>query len=312
MYEIVEKNQGSIVESPGMPQDAYDRFIAFLDANPRTVETYTRNLKLFFSYLKENGIVAPTRSDILAYRDKLKEKLKPTTIQNYLAIVKIFFTWTEQERIYPNVAKRIKGPKVDRAHKKDYLTTHQVKQIESEIDRQTVVGSRDRAIFMLMCSCGLRTIEVSLANVEDLRPIGDKVVLYVQGKGHDERSIFVVVPPKVEQAIRHYLKVRGSSKDGDPLFCSTSNNNLGQRLTTRSISGIAKRLMREAGFDSPRLTAHSLRHTAVTAAINSGERLDVVQAFARHCNPATTMIYVHHEDALKNKCSTLVSEMFFE
>lgn len=55
---------------------------------------------------------------------------------------------------------------------------------------------------MLMVSCGLRTIEVSLANVEDLRSVGDKTVLYVQGMGHTERSIFVLVPPKVEQAIR--------------------------------------------------------------------------------------------------------------
>ncbi len=248
----------------------------------------------------------------MAYRDSLKGTHKPTTIQNYLTVVKIFFGWLEQEHIYPNVAKRVKGPRLDRAHTKDHLTTNQVKQIASEIDRKSLIGTRDYAIFTLMVSYGLRTIEVSLANVEDLRPVGDKTVLYVQGKGHTERSIFVLVPPKVEQAIRKYLKERGTCDEKEPLYASTSNNNLGHRMTTRSISSIAKRLMREAGFNSSRLTAHSLRHTAVTAAINSGQRLDLVQAFARHCDLGTTMIYVHHDDASKNECSTLVSDMFFE
>ena len=312
MYSVTQINQQSVVKQEGMSRDLYDRFIAYLDSCPKTIETYTKNLKPFFAYLAERGIARPMRLDILAYRDSLSKKLKPTTIQNYLAVVKIFFAWTEQEGLYPNIAKRIKGPKIDRAHKKDYLTSGQVKQIAHEIDRSTVTGARDYAIFMLMVSCGLRTIEVSLANVEDLRPIGDKTVLYVQGKGKTERSIFVLVPFKVEQVIRRYLKHRPEAKDKDPLFASTSNNNKGCRLTTRSISGIAKRLMRAGGFNSSRLTAHSLRHTAVTAAVNSGQRVDLVQAFARHANPATTMIYVHHEDALKNQCSTMVSDMFFD
>ena len=312
MYSVTQINQQSVVKQEGMSRDLYDRFIAYLDSCPKTIETYTKNLKPFFAYLAERGIARPMRLDILAYRDSLSKKLKPTTIQNYLAVVKIFFAWTEQEGIYPNIAKRIKGPRVDKVHKKDYLTTNQVKHIAAEINRETLTGARDYALFMLMVSCGLRTIEVSLANIEDLRPIGDKTVLYVQGKGHTEQSIFVLVPYKVEEAIRAYLKKRSSYGDKDPLFASTSNNNFGKRMTTRSISGIAKRLMREGGFNSSRLTAHSLRHTAVTAAINSGQRFDLVQAFARHANPATTMIYVHHEDALKNQCSTAVSEMFFE
>ena len=312
MLAVVQNSPYAVAQQEGMSRDLYDRFIAYLDSSPKTIETYTKNLKPFFAYLNSHSIARPARLDILAYRESLKGKLKPTTIQNYLAVVKIFFAWTEQEGLYPNIAKRIKGPKIDRAHKKDYLTSGQVKQIAYEIDRSTVTGSRDYAIFMLMVSCGLRTIEVSLANVEDLRPVGDKTVLYVQGKGKTERSIFVLVPFKVEQVIRQYLKHRPEAKDKDPLFASTSNNNKGCRLTTRSISGIAKRLMRAGGFNSSRLTAHSLRHTAVTAAVNSGQRFDLVQAFARHANPATTMIYVHHEDALKNQCSTMVSDMFFD
>ena len=59
-----------------------------------------------------------------------------------------------------------------------------MKHIAAEINRETLTGARDYALFMLMVSCGLRTIEVSLANIEDLSPIGDKTVLYVQGKGH--------------------------------------------------------------------------------------------------------------------------------
>jgi integrase/recombinase XerC len=61
-----------------------------------------------------------------------------------------------------------------------------------------------------------------------------------------------------------------------PLFESSSNNNVGQRIT-RSIRWIIKKRIRVAGFDSERLTAHSLRHTAITQSLLAGSSLqDIV------------------------------------
>ena len=98
----------------------FERWTAFIDASPKTVETYSKNIRRFLAYLQSNGITQPQRDDILSYRDYLKAHYKPTTVQGYLAAVKLFFQWTEQEGLYPNVAQRIKGAKLDTEHKRDY------------------------------------------------------------------------------------------------------------------------------------------------------------------------------------------------
>lgn len=311
MSAIVTTQSYAVIDQKALQIEAYHRFLAYVDASPKTIETYTRNLKQFFVWLNDNGVTHPTREDILRYRDELRARLKPATVQIYIAVVRIFFDWAEQEKIYPNIARRVKGAKVDKDHKKDYLTPTQIKGIVSGIDRNSVNGLRNYAIFKLMASCGLRTIEVVRANVEDLRPLGEKMVLYVQGKGHAEKSRPVPIPPAVEADIRAYLAFRGKVAEDAPLFCSTSNNGTGKRLSTRTVSGIAKQAMINAGFNSPRLTAHSLRHTAATAALESGQTIEAVREFLRHSNINTTMIYVHTLGMAKNECSNAACEYLF-
>lgn len=283
------------------------KFIAYLDAAPKTVETYTRAIRQFSNWLSVSGISRPGRADIIAYKDDLKAAgKKPTTIQNYLAAVKIFFRWTAQEGLYPNVADRVKGAKLDKDHKKDYLTENQVFMLLEQVEHDTEQGARDLAMLLLMVTGGLRTIEVARANVEDLRALGGGTVLYIQGKGREEKADYVKVNANTEKAVRAYLKKRGRTQGGEPLFASTSNNNRGERLTTRSISGIVKKHLLEAGYDSSRLTAHSLRHTAVTLALLEGKNLAEVQQFARHAKLDTTQIYNHALEKSRNSCGDAI------
>ena len=312
MTDIIIKEQAAISDQAALLEDAYKRFVSFIDAKPKTIETYTRALRQMFKYFAENGIRNPQREDILSYRENLKATgHKPTTVQNYVAAARLFFQWTEQEGIYPNVAAHVKGAKLDREHKKNYLTSRQAKNVLTDIDRETLQGKRDYAMLALMITGGLRTIEVARANVGDIATVGDSTVIFVQGKGRDEKTEYVKLSEPVEMAIRDYLKGRGITDQAAPLFASTSNNNKGQRMTTRSISGIAKAHMVEAGYNSDRLTAHSMRHTAVTLALLAGKPLEEVQQFARHANMQTTMIYNHALDKAKNGCSEAVTKAIF-
>lgn len=288
------------------------RFTDYLDASPKTVETYKRNLRQFANYLSFNGITQPAREDVIAFREYLKaEGYKPSTVQNYITAVRLFFAWTASQGIYPNVADHIKGAKLDRNHKKDSLTASQIKSILQNMNRETEQEKRDYAILVLMVTGGLRTIEVSRANIEDLGSVGEYSVLYLQGKGREERTEYTKLAPAVEDAIRDYLKARGAVQDDEPLFTSTSNNSTGQRLTTRTISGIVKRAFVQAGYNSERLTAHSTRHTAVTLALLSGQTIQEVQQFARHKNVATTLIYAHNLDKANNQCSNAIADAIF-
>ncbi|NCD12086.1 MAG: integrase [Epsilonproteobacteria bacterium] len=292
-------------------EDLYQSFINFIDAKPKTIETYTRALKQFIAYLYRNNINQPQRADVIAFREELKATgHKPSTIQNYITTIRLFFQWTEQEHLYANIASKIKGAKIDQGHKKDYLTGQQVKTLINDIDRTTEQGQRDYAILSLMITTGLRTIEVIRADVGDLRVLGSDTVLYIQGKGHDEKTDFVKVSEPVEKAIREYLKTR-SINDQQPLFASEANRNKGGRMTTRSISRIVKDNLINAGFNSDRLTAHSLRHTAATLNLLNGGNIEETQQLLRHTSINTTMIYSHHLDRMKNNSEDRVTKAIF-
>lgn len=304
------ENSVSVVNT--LDYEAFERYISYLDASPKTVETYTKALRQFFKYLSVHGIRQPKREDVIAFRDDLKASgLKPTTVQNYITATRIFFKWTEQEGLYPNIAEHIKGAKLDKNHKKDYLTSRQAKEVLSNVDKETEEGLRNYAILSLMVTGGLRTIEVSRADVEDLRTLGENTVLFVQGKGREEKTEYIKISAPVEKAIRQYLKARKNVEEGQPLFTSTSNNSKGNRITTRTVSGIVKTALKNAGYDSARLTAHSLRHTAITLALLAGREITEVQQFARHANLNTTMIYNHALDQSKNGCSDAITNAIF-
>ena len=310
MTELI-RAESTDLQAQGLQSDLYLRFVAFIDAKPKTIETYKRALRQMFKYFSDNGIINPQREDILSYRDYLKADHKPTTVQNYITATRLFFQWTEQERIYPNIAAHVKGAKLDREHKKDYLTSRQVKAVLGDIDRSTDQGKRDYALIALMVTGGLRTIEASRADIGDLRTLGDNTVLYIQGKGRDEKTEYIKISAPVEAAIRDYLKTRTDTTPDAPLFPSMSNNSKGQRMTTHAISHIAKATMQAAGYNSDRLTAHSLRHTAVTLSLLAGKNLAEVQQFARHANIATTQIYNHALDKAKNGCSEAIANAIF-
>lgn len=310
MNELNNFNQNNVIESKRIDNTLLKRFLEYLDASEKTVQTYTRALRQFFKFLYENNITQPQRTDVLAFRDSLKDKgRKPTTIKSYIVAVRLFFQWTNQEGLYPNIAEKIKGAKLDQAHKKDYLTVDQIKDVLNNIDTSTLTGARDYAIIVLMVTGGLRTIEVSRADMDDMRNVGNSPALYIQGKGREEKTEYVKLPLQVFKAIGRYREML--EKQYDVLFVSTSNNNKGQRLTTRSISGIVKKRLKEAGYTSNRLTAHSLRHTAGTLNLMNGGTLEETQQLLRHSNINTTMIYLHHLERENNQSEKRIADALF-
>lgn len=310
MNELNNFNQNNVIESKRIDNTLLKRFLEYLDASEKTVQTYTRALRQFFKFLYENNITQPQRTDVLAFRDNLKDKgRKPTTIKSYIVAVRLFFQWTNQEDLYPNIAEKIKGAKLDQAHKKDYLTVDQIKDVLNNIDTSTLTGARDYAIILLMVTGGLRTIEVSRADMDDMRNVGNSPALYIQGKGREEKTEYVKLPLQVFKAIGRYREML--EKQYDVLFVSTSNNNKGQRLTTRSISGIVKKRLKEAGYTSNRLTAHSLRHTAGTLNLMNGGTLEETQQLLRHSNINTTMIYLHHLERENNQSEKRIADALF-
>lgn len=316
--------QGGAMTRQELNDELFRRFIAYTDREPTTVKGYITCLRQFIKWLKDEGIRQPQREDILAYKEYLngetfgrtgQEPLKTGTKQQYLRAVKHFFKWTASEGFYTNVADNVHTAKVQSGgpHKKDALGRDDVAIVADHIDRSTEQGRRLYAMYLLCITCGMRTIEISRSNVEDIKTIGSRTYLYLQGKGHHEHDQPVLLVPEVKDAIKEYMDSRSDHYTSkSPLFVSTSNRSKGKRIAPTTISSMLKEALVSAGYDSDRLTAHSLRHTSNTGAYKATHSLLQAQKHARHVDPATTEIYVHAEEREERNTEQQVFDYFFK
>jgi integrase/recombinase XerD len=287
-------------------------FLAAQDIGENSKQTYQRALRQFLLWLNERGGASLDRTAILEYKASLKDRgLSPYSVSVYIVAVRRFFEWAESMKYYPNIARGVKTPKNGHGFKKDSLTIDQLRDLLAGIDQGTVAGKRDYALLNLLMRTGLRTIEVIQADVEDVRQQGGEALLWIQGKGRDSKDEFVILTPDTLRPIYDYLQTRGGAKAG-PLFSSISDRNNGERLTTRSIRRIVKERFRAIGIDSDRLTAHSLRHTAITLSLKAGATIQEAQALGRHANINTTLVYAHNIDRLKNAPERLIDKLLKE
>jgi len=277
-----------------------DRFLLAHDIKPKSKETYRRALRQFFLYLETEGVTRPTRETLIAYKIYLIDKqLSAYTVSAYIIAVRKMFQWTESEHLYANIASQIKGQKKPKGFKKDALSVKQAQHLLTIMETDTLSGARDYALVNLLVRTGLRTIEATRADIEDIRQQGEQAVLFIQGKGRDSKDDIVILTEETLEPIRAYISMRGQGvKDSSPLFISHSDRNYGQRLTTRSVSRIVKEKLQASGLDDKRLTAHSLRHTAVTFSLIGGATIQEAQTLARHSDINTTLIYAHNLDRI--------------
>ena len=294
---------------------AWLRYSAITRPERQDIISYRQYLCTEHEAIQLDGLSWKYRTDKSG--NPVKVICKPNTIKQYLQSVCQFFKWTAAEGLYPNIAENIHAPKVKHdTHRKEALTAAEVQTIENSITRKTAEslneaeqaqkdtegrmqratekGKRLYAMYLLTVTAGLRTIEISRANIKDLEEKGGCTYLYIWGKGHTEADTKKALAPEVAAAIKDYLKSRTDRPTGaSPLFVATGNRSKGKRIAATTISTMLKGAMKEAGFNSERLTAHSLRHTAGTNAMQLTGDLYTTQQYMRHSSPATTEIYLH-------------------
>lgn len=291
----LKNNDGSLVDIATLTTT----FLSDVDVKPKSIDTYRKALKQFISYMSRNNITEPTREDILSFKHEEVATHAAATVSVYIVAVRQFFTWLEVNKIYPNVATGIKGARTPKGFHKDTLTIEQIKSTLNGINRNTIEGKRDFAIINLLVRTGLRTIELYRANIEDIRQEAGEILLYIQGKGRDSKDAFVILTEDAIKPIRDYISARNEKSLTKPLFISHSRRNPGDRLSTRSISRTVKEALKAVGLNDSRLTAHSLRHTAVTLSLIGGATIQEAQQMARHADINTTLKYAHNINRIK-------------
>ncbi|MBA7621297.1 Tyrosine recombinase XerD [subsurface metagenome] len=275
-------------------QELVQSFLDAQDIKEISKRLYKKGLETFLSWLAAGRLSQPDRGEILKFKEHLKAlSLSANSINAYMTAVKRFFSYLESMRLYPNIARDVRGVKAPRGHRRETLTGCQVRDVLNTIDRSMLRGKRDFAMFNLMAATGLRTISIIQANLEDLKQTGKEAKLFYQSKGHDEKDLISLVTKKALKPLMQYLKDRKKVRPEDPLFVSHSDRINGQRLTTRTIRRIFKRLLHENNIDDPRISAHSLRHFAATNALLNKADLLAVSKMLGHSSVVTTQIYLH-------------------
>ena len=311
--EIVVQQAQDLALTPQRLEELVGSFINSLDVKENSKKLNRRTLKQYFSWTTKKGYLLSeiARPQILEYKAELLTSGKSSlTVGSYITSVRRFYEWTEANKYYPNVAKGVKTPKRKQQYKKQpLLPTQATALLEFYQDK----APRDYAIINLLLRTGLRTIEVTKANVEDITFKGSQRVLLVHGKGRDEKDNFVLLTDKAYEPIKSYLASRGKANPSEPLFTSTSNNSKGDSLKTRTISYIAKEGLKAIGLDTKSFTAHSLRHTTAVNILRAGGSLEMAQFTLRHSNPATTQIYtatLNEERRLQNSGEALIDSLY--
>ena len=314
-YEVQQKRENGLRPEPSSLMEksweaVFDAFIINLDVKQNTKKQYRKSLSIFYKWCAAQGIQLNTisRADVLKYKQQLlaeEKRLSTQTVAVYLVALRRFFEWLEAEKIYPNIAKGVKSPRIKKEFVKQHLTTEECIEIlnklyddvEGKIRKKTYAnqeenGLRDYALVNLLLRTGLRTIELARLDVEDVTFKRRKRVIIVQGKGRDSKDDYVPLSEKAYQPLAAYLGTRPRALPDEPLFVCAGYGSHGRRMSTRRIQAICKEALRGIGLNDHEFSAHSFRHTCAVTLIQAGASAYDVQKFLRHSSIDTTEIYL--------------------
>jgi integrase/recombinase XerC len=280
------------------------KFLNYIDVAPKTVETYRIALNQFINYLYSKDIKNPTREDIIDFREHLKETTKPTTVNSYLIAIRNLYDYLEYEGITKNIAKNIKGIKLEQRHLKRGLSVEEIHDVIS-----CCKDLREKLIIKLMISCGLRGNEVVNIRLEDFYDDKGITMLQVLGKGRNGlKQDSVKIDTRLLEMIKEYVEKYNVS---DYLFYSTSNHNKNGKITSKTIRYIVTNIFKKANLDMERISPHSTRHSTCELLLENGMPIQEVSEFMRHKNISTTMIYSKELDKRNTQAPSIIGDVLF-
>lgn len=301
MLEEIKERERSLANIVGI-EEFKESFIDYLDVDDLTLKTYKTGIDSFIKYLNENFIKNPTRDDIIAYRNMIRESYSNNTVNTYMIAIRALFKYLNIHKMYENICEDIKGAKYSTTPKKEVLSLEKIKSIYNGLN-----DIEDKALFGLMCSTGLRVCEIATALIEDIKEYNGEIVLFVLGKKRDSKCEYVKLSGQVLEDIKEYI---GNRTNGY-IFVSTSNNNNGGGVTTTALRNRIKSIFRRFGIDKDTVSCHSLRRSFAVISYETGSSIYDIQQVLHHSNINTTTRYLKQVNRDKNKTEYNVSNVIF-
>ena len=295
------------------PAEVEETIAAFLrgliaaDYSLRTIKASMIDLQQFAVFLASRGVGRPseiTRSDVSDFAAALaeagssgaggqdREARKPytrSTIARKLSVVRSFLGFCQDnDLIETSPGAGVGSPKVPR-RLPQVLTPAQAAELLDTMGGDKPLEVRDRALFELVYSSGLRCQEVLDLRLRDVNTESREV--RVKGKGRKVRVI--PVGEGALDALERYLRESRSRLLKDPaqddhVFLSRT----GRPLSSSDVQRRLARYLARAG--APRGTSpHTLRHSFATHLLEGGADLRVIQEMLGHSSLRTTQVYTH-------------------
>src|SRR5438876_6945152 len=283
---IDRNNSRTIVER------ATDDFLCHLrerNASAHTIKAYAGDLDVFSSYIGQRGWKEIDHIVIRGFLAHLYDQgLGKTSVARALAAVRSLYRWLAQEGVVEqNPAKLVSTPRLAKKLPRVPTIEEMNSVLDGKMPEAASFPERDRLMLELLYGCGIRNSELVGINVDDIRLSAEAIL--IRGKGKKER--YVPFGGSVRAALLGYLPSRGQKL---AVYKKKTNalliNQLGGRLTTRSVGRIIKKIAVAKGL-SPDVHPHTLRHAFGTHLLEEGADLRAIQEMLGHERLSTTQRY---------------------
>lgn len=257
-----------------------------------TLDAYSRDLSVFFDFLKDYLKRAAERQDLASldvhgFRAFLSARaachIDKNSLAREISTLRNFFKWLNRSKILKNEdISVIVNPRRPKILPKALDVTQIFNLLKKSEKNQDWQGLRDTAIFTILYGCGLRISEALALNVGD---ITHNDFLRVKGKGNKERIVPLL--PLVKENISAYLAACPYKlTNGEPLFLGARGDRISPRIIQRNL----EKLRRELGLPDT-VTPHALRHSFATHLLAEGTDLRSIQELLGHDSLSTTQRY---------------------
>ncbi len=256
-----------------------------------TVESYSRDLKQYSDYLKENNITDTSKikeETIYSYIDDLNDRYASTSINRIKTTIRNFHR-------YLNFKYNLKDPSLNVATSKGkkrlpvYATKQEIEKLMSVFNDEDPQDLFDHTILETIYGLGLRVSECCDMRTSQVN-LTDGFVK-ILGKGNKERLI--PIPDTTKKLMHMYfanVRTLWQKKNTNRFFI----NHFGKPIYSEYVENLIRNKAYEAGIKKP-LTPHKLRHSYATHLLEGGADLRVIQELLGHSDISTTEIYTHVE-----------------
>ncbi|EOQ87680.1 tyrosine recombinase XerD [Leptospira yanagawae serovar Saopaulo str. Sao Paulo = ATCC 700523] len=256
-----------------------------------SIYSYGYDLNKFAIFLEKEHInfLEVKANDIIRFLEEERErKISAKTLAREVVAIRQFYKYLRDEkRLDSNPTEKIETPEVARTIP-DYLTQTEIEELFRNIKEDNLYELRDKCIFELLYSSGLRISEACNLKMSDIDM--ENMTITVEGKGGRQR--LVPFGEKSLEILKRYLTESRTEilkkRTCDFVFVSKKGSYINRKSVWRLLNHYIKRTKIKK-----KVTPHTLRHSFATHLLENHADLKSVQELLGHIDISTTQIYTH-------------------